>query len=586
MLIIVLLFFVSPFAVANTDAPAHTPLAINQAFQLTGTARDYQTILVHWSIAPGYYLYRDQLHFQANKKSHVQLGEALLPYDSFEKNLPGLGTYQVYKDSVTVVIPVIDAKETTALLHVSFQGCSDFGYCYPPTTMTLPINLADNYMQPVHGEEILSTNETSTESISSIEKALGSSHLYLLILSFLGFGLLISLTPCVLPMIPILSSIIMGRGKITHWHSFFLALAYVLGMAITYAAAGLIFGLIGGSLQASFQQPWMIILFSILFIGMALSLFGFYNLELPQSLRHKMAVLSEHQKRGSYIGVTIMGILSTLILSPCVTPPLVGVLSYIGQTGSGFTGFVALFSMGIGMGAPLLLLGAFGPKFIPKSGAWMNVVKNILGVFMLGVAVWMIQRLTSDFVAMLLWSSLIIGVAVAMGALESAKNLKQRFIKSLGLLLFILGILNVVGAFLGNRDPLQPLNIFKLEKLQHITFNTVTTLKEVNEQITASTQRGKPVMLDFYATWCAACKEMDNGTFANADVKKELSKYTLIRADVTKNNTSAKVLEKYFNVVAPPTILFFDKNGAEIKTGRIIGALSTEPFLRHLENIK
>ena len=578
-----LFFLLSSVSFAHTT---QTPLAIDQAFQLTGTARDYQTILVHWNIAPGYYLYRDQLYFNIDKKSHVHIGEPLLPYDSFEKNLPGLGKYQVYKDSVTVIVPVIDAKESTALLRVCFQGCSDFGYCYPPTTMMLPINLADNYMQPVRGEEIIASDESSTESTSSIEKALGSSHLYILILSFLGFGLLIAFTPCVLPMIPILSSIIMGQDKITHVHSFFLALAYVLGMAITYAVAGLFFGLLGGSLQASFQQPWMIILFSLLFIAMALSLFGFYNLELPQSLRHKMAMLSEHQKRGSYIGVAIMGILSTLILSPCVTPPLVGVLSYIGQTGSAFTGFIALFSMGIGMGTPLLLLGAFGPKFIPKSGAWMNAVKNILGVFMLGVAIWMIQRLTSDFIAMLLWSALILGSAIAMGALESATNLKQRIIKSLGVLLFIFGIINIIGAFLGNHDPLKPLNIFKLEKQQYITFNTVTTLSEAKEQIAASARRGKPVMLDFYATWCAACKEMDNDTFANTDVKKALAHYTLIRADVTKNNANAKALEKYFNVVAPPTILFFDKNGNEIKTGRVIGALSAEPFLQHLENIQ
>ena len=589
--ITILLALLSLCSLSSSSATDPQPLTTNQAFQVTGTARDNQTILISWKIAPGYYLYRDKFHFNTTQSNHAQLSPPLFPPESFTKTIKGLGSSIVYKNTVTIIIPVLTSSLQTLPIQVHYQGCSEKGFCYPPTSKVIPIDLSGDYMSPVSGIDVdvvtsHSTNTKTTRTASNkMFNALNSKNLSALIFGFFVFGVLLSLTPCVLPMIPILSSIIVGHGKISHLHSFLLSFAYVMGMAITYAIAGLIFGMIGGSVQAIFQQPWIIVLFSFVFIAMALSLFGFYNIQLPNKLRSKMASLSEHQKRGSYIGVILMGVFSTLILSPCVTPPLVAVLGYISQSGNAMTGFMALLSMGIGMGAPLLLIGAFGPKFLPHSGIWMNTTKSILGVFMLGVAIWMIERILPSMVSMLLWAALIVGSAVAMGALASAASIWQRVIKGVGIVILLYGLLLIVGAFLGNTNPLQPLSIFnKPTQQHHIQFTPVKTVSDVDDQLSLVKNKDKPVLLDFYASWCVACKELDERTFSDIMVKQYLSRYILLRADVTNNDVQDKILERHFNVVAPPTILVFDRNHKEIKQARIIGALGPAAFLNHLKN--
>ncbi len=564
-------------------ATQQQPLSVDRAFQFSAAIRDNQTILARWKIAPGYYLYRARFHFKVIKPKNTELGQPLLP-EGIVKSTPGTGRYQVYKKKVIVPVPIIKSHGNTITLSANYQGCSAKGYCYPPTSKIITVNLSGPTMRYKPGQPIdIAPNTLPNTQENHAENLLTRSSLLMLILGFLGFGVLISLTPCVLPMIPILSSIIVGQKNITHARSFALSLFYVLGMAATYAIAGVVFGFIGGSVQAILQKPWIIVLFSFIFVAMALSLFGLYNIELPQKLRGTVADASKHQKH-TYFGVAVMGCLSTLILSPCVTAPLVGVLGYISQTGNATLGGIALFFMGIGMGAPLLVIGATGAKILPKTGAWMNAVKNILGIMMLGVAVYMLQRIVPGPYGLILWAALAIGVAIYAGAFSTSKTKTQLVCKCIGLLLFVYGILLVIGATQGNRDPLTPLQFQRTSTTHSLQFKSVTTIAAVKKILSDNASTGKIIMLDYYADWCIACKEMDHFTFSNKIVKQRLKSAVLLRADVTANNQQDKQLLRYFNVVAPPTILFF-KSGKEIPNSRIIGEVNAQEFIKHLNTL-
>lgn len=589
------IFIIGCFALLalTVHAKQSQPLPINQAFQFTAMAKDYQTVVLNWKIAPGYYLYRDKFKIRAVKPGKMKLTEPVLPYDSVEKSIPSVGKLDVYDADMYIIQPILNSNSHNITLQVHYQGCSQHGYCYPPITEVVSINLANNYDTPVQGvlmdipPEVKHGSAPPTSQVinpqDKITAILTTDNLWGIIIGFFVFGVLLSFTPCVLPMIPILSSIIVGQGKISHTRSFFLSLAYVLGMAITYAIAGIIFGFIGGSVQAAFQKPWLIIVFTIIFIAMALSLFGLYNLQLPSSWRAKIARTSDHQKHGTLIGTFVMGILATLILSPCVTPPLVGVLAYISQTGNAIIGGVALLCMGIGMGLPLLLIGAFGPKLIPHTGKWMVAVKNFMGVLLLAVAIWMLSRLLPDNIILLLWGLLVIGSGVALGALTTAKGHLAHWRKAIAVALFIYGIVLCVGAFLGNSNPLQPLAHQRNRVMQELHFIPVKNVDDIYKHM--HNAGNKPILLDFYADWCVACKEMDHITFSDPKVKQALKHFVLLRANVTKNSLEDKIMQKHFSVVAPPTILFFGKDHKEIKSTRIIGMIKPQPFLNRLKKV-
>lgn len=590
--IFVILFSFISFCFSKTLEP----IPVDQAFSFTATARDDQTILAMWQIKPGYYLYRDRLYFKVLKPADDIIGEPLLPDTNETKDYPGVGIMKVYSGELRIPIPVIRRTENNIVIQAHYQGCSQGGFCYPPVDKIISIDLSGHYMQPVQPidvdvaipmakKRLLTTAPPSPQE--KIATLLEGHSLLAIIFSFLGFGILISLTPCVLPMIPILSGIIIGQGKISHARSFALSLAYVLGMALTYALVGAAFAAAGATVQAYLQQPWIIVLFSLIFVAMALSLFGFYAIQLPEKLRSKIAVLSQHQKSSSLIGVFIMGVLSTLILSPCVTAPLVGVLSYISQTGNATLGAAALFFMGLGMGVPLLIVGLSSAKLLPKAGKWMNVTKYIMGVLMLAVAIWMLSRVLSGTVTLLLWAALMMGSAIAMGALSTAKTISHKISKALGLVLFIYGILLVVSAIQGNTDPFKPISFSANHTVRdsELPFIKVKTVNEVNTQIKRATRLGKPVMLDFYARWCMACLEMDQHAFRDPVVRRALDHYVLLRADVTQNDMADKALEQHFNVIAPPTILFFDPQGKENLSARLVGEQSAKAFADHLRQL-
>jgi len=570
----------------NAFALSVQPLSADNAFQFSATTQDSQTILMQWQIAPGYYLYQKDFSFHVIKPKNTQLGNPLFPSNT-EILKTAIGNYLVYSKSIAIPIPIINTSENNLVLQVHYQGCSKAGYCYPPISKVVAINLmAQNQIASGLNIDVapIAFHTEKKSSNDKITNALTDQNIWMVLLIFLGLGILISFTPCVLPMIPILSSLILGKEKMSHAHAFFVSLFYVLGMAATYAAAGVLFGFIGGSVQALFQKTWIIAIFTIIFVLMALSLFGLFQIQLPETFRGKIAKASNQQKRNSFLGALIMGCLSTLILSPCVTPPLIAVLGYISQTSNAFLGGIILFCMGIGMGFPLLLIGAVGPKILPKTGSWMNGVKNILGILMLGVAALMAERILPETIVIIVWAGLCFGTSIYLGVFSSIRSKIDFLKKSIGLIIFIYGILILISAYFGNNNPVNAWNLYQLKAVANkLYFQPIRNLEDFNI-VLHSTPQNKIILLDFYADWCVACKELETTTFSDLTVQQKLTHFKLLKIDVTNNSANDQLIEQHFGVVAPPTILFF-QNGQEIASSRIIGYYSPKDFLKILSRI-
>ncbi|HEV2613667.1 MAG TPA: protein-disulfide reductase DsbD [Gammaproteobacteria bacterium] len=546
------------------------PLQADEAFQLSVKNVAPNQVDLHWNIARGYHLYQDRFHFALQNPSAAHLGEVVLPQGvAKEDNI--LGKYQIYEHALDLVLPLSSVNNSKLDLLISYQGCSDANFCYPPVTKKISVDVTTGSIG--HVEHMFQDRVTNL---------LKQGNYVWVCLAFLGFGLLLAFTPCVLPMIPILSGIIVGqdRKQLNTKKAFLLSLSYVMGMSVMYAIAGVLVAMAGSHLSQAFQAPWVIILFSALFVVLALSLFGLFELRLPHFLQHPIVKLSNKQKSGSYIGAVFMGALSVLIVSPCVTAPLVGVLTFIAQTGDIFLGSMALFALGLGMGIPLIIIGTTEGKFMPKTGAWMHLIKSIFGVMLLGVAILLLQRILPGPVVLFLWAALFIIVATYLGIL------KNIFSKGLGLLALCYGVILLVGASMGNGDPFQPLTSTTVVVSQGVTFTKVGSLSELNEAIATASKNHQPVMVDFYADWCASCLEMERTTFSNSDVKKALSHYVLLQVDVTKNDAMDQAIEGNFDVVAPPTLLFFDRDGNEMKSFRIVGAMNPADFLAHMQMMK
>lgn len=414
------------------------------------------------------------------------------------------------------------------------------------------------------------------------------------LLSFFGFGLLLSLTPCIFPMIPILSGIIVGHGnRITTGRAFLLSLSYVVASALTYTVFGILAALFGGNLQSAFQEPWIIGLFSGIFVVLSLSMFGFYNLELPKSLQVKLHNSSEIHRDGSLLGAAIMGSLSSLIVGPCVAAPLAGALIFIGQTGDAMLGGSALFALGLGMGVPLLLLGASAGKLLPKAGNWLNSTKAVFGVIMLAVAVWMLSRILPGNVIMMLWATLLIFPAIYLSAVDPLPENSsgwRKLWKGLGLMMLAYGLLLLIGFSLGNSNPLKPLQGLGVSTAQaaepDIAFERVASLAALESRIKQAAANHQPVMLDFYADWCISCKEMESYTFADPSVKQALKGYVLLQADVTNNSDDDKALLDKFSLIGPPAILFFGLDSQEKTANRVIGYQDVETFIKSLQRAR
>ncbi len=557
-----------------------------QAFIFSATFSNANYLTLRWQIAAGYYLYRNKLHFSL--QSPGQLGTPILPTGTLHQDKV-LGQTEIYQQPVLEIkLPLQTNGSSTARLQVEYQGCAVAGLCYAPIQKTINLTLA---------APITTLNSAATPPLAEqdrIADLLAHANKFYTIMMFFGLGLLLSFTPCVFPMIPILSSIIIGQGEqVTTYKAFLMSSSYVLAMAITYATVGVLTGLLGENLQAIFQQSWVLITFSLVFVALALSMFGCYELQMPAVLQTHFTTLSNRQAGGTLMGVAIMGVLSALIVGPCVAAPLMGALIYIGQTGDALLGGLSLFSMSLGMGVPLIIVGISAGHWLPRAGEWMEIIRSIFGVMLLAIAIWMVDRVVPPAITMLLTASLLIVAGVYMGALDSIKvgvSGWLRLWKGLGIILLVYGILLLIGLASGNHHLLQPLQHFQLNQTPAMTqpslFKPVKGLAGLTTELTAATQQGKPVMLDFYADWCVSCQEMEHFTFADPQVQQLLSHFVLLRADVTPNDEQDKALYKNLGLYGPPAILFFDSHGQEQRSYRVIGFMPAAQFRQHLQQIQ
>jgi thiol:disulfide interchange protein DsbD len=585
-----------------------TLLQPDQAFHFSAEVATPDRLQLNWMIADGTYLYRDKIKLSLADARGVSLCPFVLPPGELKTGMARpdgtIGAVEVYHHGIDLRVPLLrkDAKPQRITLVARYQGCAERGVCYPPIVKRVSLQL------PAAGAESLSAGAAqptprAAESeptaaprarapISEqdrIAALLAGGHLWAIVPLFFGFGLLLALTPCVFPMIPILSGIIAGQGAdITTGRAFGLSVAYVLAMALTYTVAGVAAGLFGANIQAAFQNPWVLGSFAMVFVALALSMFGFYELQLPSGLQTRLAEISNRQRGGTLIGVAVMGLLSALIVSPCIAPPLAGALIFIGQTGNAVLGGTALFALSLGMGAPLILIGTSAGKLLPRAGAWMDVVKAVFGVLLLGVAIALIERIVSPAVAMVMWAVLLICSGVYMGALRHLAPEAggwSKLWKGLGFALLVYGVAMLVGAAAGGKDTLQPLRGLGIgggtAAESGVTFKRIKTVEDLDRELAAA--KGMPVMLDFYAKWCVSCQEMERDTFSDPAVITTLKRFVLLQADVTDNDAQDRALmEGRFGIPGPPAILFFGRDGQELRGYRVVGFESPETFLKHL----
>ncbi len=554
---------------------------------------------INWVIADGHYLYRDKMQITASDPD-VITKPLQMPAGEAKEDPIFNKTLHVFHNFADATLPYhyTNDGDKDVIFKVKYQGCSEIsGICYPPQTKTFTVRLSpiSEAQAATIASSASSPSGAGAEPVSEqdeIANALRSGNTLLTLLIFFGAGLLLAFTPCVFPMIPILSGIIVGQGEdISTRKAFYLSLIYVLAMAMTYTIVGILVGLSGENIQAWFQNPWIIGSFAIIFVALSFSMFGFYELQMPTSIQSKLTHISNSQQGGNIIGVAIMGFLSALIVGPCVTAPLVGALIYIAETGDAVLGGLALFSLSMGMGAPLLVIGASAGKFLPKAGIWMDAVKAVFGVLLLGLAIWLLERVAPAGFTMFLWAALIIVSAIYMGAIDgltAGSSGWKKLWKGLGILLLIYGIIILLGLASGNRNVFQPLKGLggssdAAAQVEHLSFIQIKGVDGLNAELAKAKTAGKPVMLDFYADWCVSCKEMEALTFADPSVKKALEGVVLLQADVTPNDEKDTELYKHFGIIGPPSIMFFGADGIERRNYRVVGYKPAEEFSQHVK---
>lgn len=567
-------------------------LPAEQAFQFFVTVKDAKTLHVNWLIADGYYLYREKIQLNIANNTVVQLGQITIPQGTPYHD-EAFGLVQTFHNELSFDVPLIRSEKSAQNITflAKYQGCADRGVCYPPMESKIELSIPE--AQRLTNQAITAPPIARQSEQDKIFQSLQSDSFALTLLSFFGFGLLLAFTPCIFPMIPILSGIIVGQGEsVTTKKAFLLSFSYVLASALTYTSFGILAALFGSNLQSTFQEPWIIAIFSGIFILLSLSMFGFYNLELPKSFQAKLHNSSDKHRDGSYLGAGIMGSLSSLIVGPCVAAPLAGALIYIGQTGDVILGGSALFVMGFAMGSPLLLLGASAGKLLPKAGHWLNSTKAIFGVLMLAVSLWMLDRILPAPVTMLLAAALLIIPAIFLRAIDPLPESLSgwhKLWKGLGIIMLVYGILLLIGLSIGNNNPLQPLqgigNANAAEQHQGPTFKQISSIDELEQILQQASNNQQWIMLDFYADWCISCKEMEAYTFTDERVKQQLSRFLLIQADVTKNTPADKALLQRFNLIGPPAILFFSPDKQERRASRVIGYQNSDTFLANINGL-
>ena len=572
----------------NGLAHAEDFLPPEQAFAFSFTPQPDGSVKLHWDIAPGYHLYRDRIHFKAQEPG-AQWTAAQMPpsKDLFDANFGK--TMAVYAQPVDVEVALSQGR--SAALEVEWQGCADGGLCYPPASASVVLPAAVS----ATAKAAATAPSATSPPLDDIARTLASGSFLRTMGVFLVAGLLLAFTPCVLPMVPILSSLIAGQaGPVGRGKGFALSLAYSIGMALVYAGFGVAAGLAGEGLAAALQNPWVLGGFALLLSAMALSMFGFYELQMPGFIQTRAADISNRFSGGSYVGVFLMGGVSALVVGPCVAAPLAGALVYISQTKDLVLGGAALFAMAMGMSVPLLLVGLSAGSLLPRAGLWMDNVKRVFGMMLFGVAIWMVSPVLPASVHMLLWAAWFLATAALLGVFGSGHpqgTPQPLFARTLGTGLTALSLVLLLGAASGGDSVLQPLAHLKAPqtgsavsgRADTLPFARVSSVEQLNAQLLQAQQKGEAVMLDFYADWCVACKELETFTFSQPQVRQRLAPVRLLQADVTANNGDDKALMKQFGLFGPPGMVFFDaKNGPRV-THKVIGFQGADEFMASLD---
>ncbi|WP_263833005.1 protein-disulfide reductase DsbD [Sulfurospirillum oryzae] len=572
------LFFLLMVSLFGIEKPK--VLTPEEAFKITAT-HNLQGTIISVVLGEGIYLYDDKIKLELTQPKVVDItGWVERPKaENFHDNMTQRKPFELFVPQSLLEDQV---KKGNFTLRLSYQGCSERGICYQPLTKDFTFNLK--------GSTLVQT-ESSLSEQDRIAQSFISGNIAFILLSFFGFGLLLSLTPCVFPMIPILSSIIVSQPShaMSAKKGFWLSLVYVLAMSLAYTLAGILAALFGSNLQSSMQNPWVIAVFSAIFVLLAFSMFGFYEIKMPSFIQTKVSKKTGEVQTQGVFGIAVMGFLSALIVGPCVAAPLAGALIYIGQSGDALLGGSALFVMSLGMGAPLLLIGTTAGKYMPRPGVWMQNISTFFGVMLLGVAIWMLSRIVPSSVNMALWAGLSISASIYFGAIEPlGEHAKgwHKVLKSFLFMVLVYGVALLVGLLSGASNPLAPFEKFtpKESVSTATTSSSFTKITSIDALNLALKNSSKPVMLDFYADWCVNCVEFEQFTFSDARIKAKLDQLTLLKADVTQNTPENQALQKNFNIYGPPAILFF-KEGKELSEFRLVGFKNADELLAHLEKL-
>ncbi|MGA6098721.1 protein-disulfide reductase DsbD [Stutzerimonas marianensis] len=546
-------------------------LPVREAFRLSLAETSPERVKLRFTAAEGYYLYRHRFQFKTPTGA-VEIGEPVLPAGE-AKNDEYFGDVEVYYGILDIELPIRNPSGEPFTLNVTYQGCADKGLCYPPETESLNIG-------PV---------ASATSALDAPAAADRATFTWRAVALFFLAGLGLTFTPCVLPMLPILSGVVL-RGQPGGMRSFLLALAYVLPMAGGFALLGALMGLFGAelNLQARLQSPWVLIPFALFFVAFALAMFGLFELRLPQWVATRLDRAAGSAKGGSFLGAALLGTISSLLVSPCVSAPLAGALLYISSSGDALGGGLQLFALGLGMGIPLIIFATGGGALLPRSGPWMVTVRNTFGVLLLAVAIWMLERVVPGEVALALWGGLAAGAALFLGTLElTSKTPRQKLAQLLGLALLVYALSAWMGALQGGSDPLRPIPqgfaAAGSAKSAGEAWQTITTPSQLDAELAMAKTAGQPVMLDWYADWCISCKVIEREVFADTQVAPRLADYRLIRFDITESNPAQRALLDRYKLFGPPAILFFDRKGSELQNARVVGEIDADAFLQRLD---